>query len=153
METGHETLVLGEPLLFQFLSWLVFGSLSPETNIILHPVAFAGWIGLFVTALNLIPVGQLDGGHVSYALFPEYHRYVSLGCLGLLLVCGLFFWYGWLFWAALIFPGLAPSAALLSLGAAGPAPPGFGFHHHPGVHPDLQPGALQPGVMKGDLQL
>ena len=102
MGTGQETLVLGEPLLYQFLSWLVFGSLSPETNVILHPVAFAGWIGMFVTALNLIPVGQLDGGHVSYALFPDYHRQVSLGCLGLLLVCGLFFWYGWLFWAALI---------------------------------------------------
>ena len=99
---GEETLILGEPLLFQFLSWLVFGPLPPEPNVILHPVAFAGWIGMLVTALNLIPVGQLDGGHVSYALFPEYHRYVSLGCLGLLLVCGLVFWYGWLMWAVLL---------------------------------------------------
>ena len=74
MGAGQEGLVLGEPLLYQFLSWLVFGSLSPETNVILHPVAFAGWIGMLVTALNLMPVGQLDGGHVSYALFPEYHR-------------------------------------------------------------------------------
>jgi len=102
MGGGHGAVTLGEPLLYQFLSWLVFGSLSPEANIILHPVAFAGWIGMLVTALNLIPVGQLDGGHVSYALFPEYHRYVSLGCLGLLLVCGLVFWYGWLMWAVLL---------------------------------------------------
>ncbi len=79
---GEELIILGEPLLFQFLSWLSFGSLSSETNIVLHPVAFAGWIGMLVTALNLIPVGQLDGGHVSYALFPDYHRFVSLGCLG-----------------------------------------------------------------------
>ncbi len=102
MGTGPESIILGEPLLYQFLSWLVFGSLSPEANVILHPVAFAGWIGMLVTSLNLLPVGQLDGGHVSYALFPEYHRYVSLGCLGLLLVCGLAFWYGWLMWATLV---------------------------------------------------
>ncbi len=102
MGSGQEMVVLGEPLLYQFLSWLVFGSLPPEANVILHPVAFAGWIGMLVTALNLIPVGQLDGGHVSYALFPKYHRYVSLGCLGLLLVCGLVFWYGWLMWAVLL---------------------------------------------------
>jgi membrane-associated protease RseP (regulator of RpoE activity) len=97
-----EGLVLGEPLLFQFLSWLVLGSLTPEHQVVLHPVAFAGWIGLLVTALNLIPVGQLDGGHVSYALFPDYHRYVSLASLGLLVLCGLVFWEGWLVWAALL---------------------------------------------------
>jgi membrane-associated protease RseP (regulator of RpoE activity) len=100
--SSEEMLVLGEPLLYQFLGWLVYGSLPPETNVILHPVAFAGWIGMLVTSLNLIPVGQLDGGHVSYALFPQYHRYVSLSCLGLLVVCGLLFWYGWLMWAVLL---------------------------------------------------
>ncbi len=99
---GGEGLVLGEPLLFQFLSWLVLGPLSAESQVMLHPVAFAGWIGLLVTALNLIPVGQLDGGHVLYAMFPRYHRYVSLGCLGLLVICGLLFWEGWLIWALLL---------------------------------------------------
>jgi membrane-associated protease RseP (regulator of RpoE activity) len=98
-----EGLTLGEPLLFKLLSWLVFGHLTPEANVILHPVAFAGWIGLLVTALNLMPVGQLDGGHVAYALFPDYHRYISLGVLGLLVVCGLLFWKGWLMWAALLY--------------------------------------------------
>lgn len=68
----------------------------------MHPVAFAGWVGLLVTALNLLPVGQLDGGHVAYALFPAYHRYISLGCLGLLVVTGLTTWYGWLLWAGLL---------------------------------------------------
>jgi membrane-associated protease RseP (regulator of RpoE activity) len=97
-----EGLVLGEPLLFQLLSWLVLGPLTPEHQVLLHPVAFAGWIGLLVTALNLLPVGQLDGGHVAYALFPEYHRRVSLGCLGLLVICGLVFWEGWLVWALLL---------------------------------------------------
>lgn len=102
MQSGHEMLVLGEPLLYQFLSWVAFGPLPPEAQVILHPVAFAGWIGMLVTSLNLIPVGQLDGGHVSYALFPEYHRQISLGFLGLLLACGLIFWYGWLVWAVLL---------------------------------------------------
>jgi membrane-associated protease RseP (regulator of RpoE activity) len=102
MQSGHEMLALGEPLLYQFLSWLAFGPLPPEAQIILHPVAFAGWIGMLVTSLNLIPVGQLDGGHVSYALFPEYHRQISLSFLGLLLACGLIFWYGWLVWAVLL---------------------------------------------------
>jgi membrane-associated protease RseP (regulator of RpoE activity) len=102
MGGGGETLTLGEPLLFKLLSWAALGSMTPEQNVILHPVAFAGWIGLLVTALNLIPVGQLDGGHVAYALFPDYHRYISLGVLGLLVVCGVAFWQGWLFWAGLI---------------------------------------------------
>jgi len=100
---GEDGLILGEPLLFKFLSWLALGPLTPEENVVLHPMAFAGWIGLLVTALNLIPVGQLDGGHVAYALFPAYHRYISLVGLGLLVVCGLVFWKGWLMWAALLF--------------------------------------------------
>ena len=99
---GEETVTLGEPLLFKLLSWLALGPMTPEQNVILHPVAFAGWIGLLVTALNLLPVGQLDGGHVAYALFPEYHRYISLGVLGLLVVCGVIFWQGWLLWAVLL---------------------------------------------------
>ena len=99
---GKETVTLGEPLLFKLLSWLALGPMTPEQNVILHPVAFAGWIGLLVTALNLLPVGQLDGGHVAYALFPESHRYISLGTLGLLVVCGVIFWQGWLMWAVLL---------------------------------------------------
>jgi len=102
MGRGGEGLTLGEPLLFKLLSWLALGSLTPEADVILHPVAFAGWIGLLVTALNLMPVGQLDGGHVAYALFPQYHRYISIGALGLLVVSGLLFWKGWLIWAVLL---------------------------------------------------
>ncbi len=98
---GVETLALGEPLLFKFLTWLALGPLTPTEDVVLHPVAFAGWIGLLVTALNLFPVGQLDGGHVVYALFPQYHRQISLGVIGLLVVVGLMFWKGWLVWAGL----------------------------------------------------
>ena len=103
MPGGGAELVLGEPLLFKALSWLTLGPLGPDDHILLHPVAFAGWIGLLVTALNLMPVGQLDGGHVAYALFPQYHHYVSLACLGLLVVSGLIFWQGWLMWAFLLY--------------------------------------------------
>lgn len=99
---GESAITLGEPLLFKLLSWLALGPMTPEENVILHPVAFAGWIGLLVTALNLIPVGQLDGGHVAYALFPEYQRYISLGSIGLLVICGVVFWTGWLLWAVLL---------------------------------------------------
>lgn len=102
MASGQEGVVFGEPLLFKFLSWLVFGNLSSETAVLIHPVAYAGWLGLFVTSLNLMPIGQLDGGHVIYALFPEYHRYVSWICLGLLLIFGVLFWLGWLIWICLI---------------------------------------------------
>jgi membrane-associated protease RseP (regulator of RpoE activity) len=100
---GGLGLILGEPLLFQIVSHLTLGPLGPDTHIIMHPVAFAGWIGLLVTALNLFPVGQLDGGHVAYALFPEHHRRISLTCLLLLVVCGLMFWQGWLIWALVLY--------------------------------------------------
>ena len=66
--TGQRfSLMLGEPLLFKLLAWLTFGPLPEHLDIALHPVAFAGWVGIFITALNLFPIGQLDGGHILYA--------------------------------------------------------------------------------------
>jgi membrane-associated protease RseP (regulator of RpoE activity) len=66
---------LGEPLLFRFLCYLQFGMRPPHKDILLHPMAFAGWVGLLITSLNLIPIGQLDGGHVLYALLrKKAHR-------------------------------------------------------------------------------
>ena len=64
-------LVLGEPLLFKFFEWTWFGAAEEGLTLVLHDVAFAGWVGLFITALNLIPVGQLDGGHIAYAVFAK----------------------------------------------------------------------------------
>ncbi len=70
--------VLPDPLLFQFLSGLV--GISPDMELLLHPLALAGWVGMVVTMLNLMPVGSLDGGHVVRALFgPKYNRWVSFG--------------------------------------------------------------------------
>ncbi len=56
---------LGEPLLFKLVSWLIWGSVPDGYSLVLHPMAFAAWFGLLATALNLFPVGQLDGGHIS----------------------------------------------------------------------------------------
>jgi membrane-associated protease RseP (regulator of RpoE activity) len=62
---------LGEPLLFRFLTSQIVGPVAPGHDLFLHPMAFAGWVGLLITALNLLPVGQLDGGHVLYGLLRE----------------------------------------------------------------------------------
>ncbi|BFU94596.1 MAG: putative Peptidase M50 [Nitrospira sp.] len=92
-------LQLGEPLLLQFLSWIVIGSLPPDADVVLHPVAFAAWFGLFVTSLNLIPIGQLDGGHVAYALWGARQRTMAFAIVPVLIVLGFVGWPGWFVWA------------------------------------------------------
>ncbi len=72
-------------------------------DVFIHPVAVAGWAGLLVTALNLLPVGQLDGGHVLYSLFGQRAKLLTWPIIGLLLVLGIFVWRGWLLWAGLVF--------------------------------------------------
>lgn len=95
-------LTLGDSLLFSFLSNMILGMPPANADILLHPVAFAGWIGLFVTSLNLIPVGQLDGGHIAYALLGDRHKTLSIVLIAALGVMGIFFWEGWAFWAVLM---------------------------------------------------
>ncbi|MBI4690743.1 MAG: site-2 protease family protein [Nitrospirae bacterium] len=96
------SLSLGDSLLFSFLSRLIVGEIPDSYDILLHPIAFAGWIGFFVTALNLIPVGQLDGGHVAYAILGNRHTNVSKLLVLIMLILGFFFWEGWLIWAVLL---------------------------------------------------
>lgn len=93
-------LFLGDNLIFTFLTRIVKGHIGEGYTILLHPVAFAGWIGFFVTALNLLPIGQLDGGHIAYAVFHKYHRWISLGTFFVLIILSKF-WLGWLVWAFL----------------------------------------------------
>ena len=103
VESSGEMIVLGDSILFSLLAKLVVGTVPSGSDIYLHPVAFAGWIGFFVTSLNLIPVGQLDGGHIAYAFLGEAHLWVSRILLGVLLVLGLLLFEGWLIWAVLLF--------------------------------------------------
>jgi membrane-associated protease RseP (regulator of RpoE activity) len=121
LDTSQGGLQLGNSLIFWSVSRLVLGVDPNNVNVNLDPIAFAGWIGLFVTTLNLLPVGQLDGGHVVYSLFGgRWHHRVSrlftLGCLLMVMVpvtlnflfhTELTFWGGWLLWFAIvIFLGL-----------------------------------------------
>lgn len=105
VERGHlgpQNMLLGSSLLFEGLERLVFPGLRETQDVLLHPVAFAGWAGLFVTALNLLPVGQLDGGHVLYGLFGRRSFYVSWAIAGLLAVAGFFFPGWWVLLALLV---------------------------------------------------
>ncbi|HEY5677789.1 MAG TPA: site-2 protease family protein [Myxococcales bacterium] len=91
----------GDSLVTWAVQRVVVGALPPGHDVFLHPVAFAAWIGLFVTTLNLIPIGQLDGGHVTYALLGRrraraFSRVVSWGLFG----AGLFVSWNWLLWWA-----------------------------------------------------
>jgi len=93
-QTPANNLILGECLLFKALSWLILGVNPDKIQLLLHPVAYAGWAGLFITGLNLIPVGQLDGGHVTYALFGQRIKYVTWALIAALGILTLFN-YSW----------------------------------------------------------
>ncbi len=121
---GFGGLVFGDSLLMRFLVYLSFGPIPSGMDVLIHPVGLAGWVGLFVTALNLFPVGQLDGGRIAYALFGVHHRKVSTATFVALLLLGAITQsMNWIVWAALLFFLI-------------------GFHHSPPLN-DLTP--LSPG--------
>ena len=98
---------LGYPLIFR-LAWYVLplGQLKASTSalhsIYFHPTAIAAWVGMFATALNLLPGGQLDGGHIVFSLAPRAHKTVSRLTILALIPMALYFWAGWLIWAILL---------------------------------------------------
>jgi membrane-associated protease RseP (regulator of RpoE activity) len=100
---GGIAVSLGSSLLMKIMQFLVHGLAPAGHDLSLHPIAFAGWIGLLVTCLNLIPVGQLDGGHVMYALFGKHARRISRWVLVSLVFLGFMGWNGWWVWAVLLF--------------------------------------------------
>src|SRR5690606_21679698 len=110
-----------QPLLYVLVKKFVFG-VGPMEDVIVHPVAFAAVIGLYVTALNLIPIGQLDGGHVAYALFGPRAREVGRIASHFLLALAIFSSVGWLVWffVARRFVGLGHPPVL----SAAPLSPG-----------------------------
>jgi Zn-dependent protease len=93
-----QPLWLGDSLIFRLLDRLVAGD---GAFLLLHPVAFAAWMGFFVTALNLFPLAQLDGGHILYSLLGKWQRLIGIAFLALLIGLG-FVWPGWWLWAFLI---------------------------------------------------
>jgi membrane-associated protease RseP (regulator of RpoE activity) len=98
----EEVMVFGESLLLKFATGILFKGVSARNDLFLHPVAFAGWVGILVTAFNLFPIGQLDGGHVSFALLGEKSKSLARVLLGVFFVMGIFFWVGWIVWALVI---------------------------------------------------
>jgi len=88
---------LGEPLLFRAASWITWGSVPDGYSLNLHPMAFAAWFGLFATAMNLFPIGQLDGGHISYAVLGRRSTAVTLASIGAAMVL-TYFSASWLVW-------------------------------------------------------
>lgn len=92
--------VFGEPLVFKLIARILHPSLAQGGDLFLHPTGFAAWFGLLATALNLLPFGQLDGGHITYALFGRWQRRVAWPLLALLVALG-FVWTGWWLWAAI----------------------------------------------------
>jgi membrane-associated protease RseP (regulator of RpoE activity) len=129
-EPGAMVFLEGNSLLYLLLKFTVFGQILPGSgmlaslpgalgqigaalfgtfpidsgyDVFVHPVALAGWAGLLVTGLNLLPVGQLDGGHILYSLVGQRARMLTWPVIGLLLIMGFFLWSGWFVWAALLF--------------------------------------------------
>jgi membrane-associated protease RseP (regulator of RpoE activity) len=119
----------GRPLIFPLVHRILAGLgmvSAPLDFLHLHPVAMAAWVGMLATALNLLPGGQLDGGHIVYALWPRAHRWWTRGTALVLLPLG-FLWQGWLLWAVILmvtgvrhppvppFPGLSRGRLLLAV--------------------------------------
>jgi membrane-associated protease RseP (regulator of RpoE activity) len=94
---------LAEPLLFQWLSTSIVGPVPDGSSINLHPTAFAGWLGLLFTMMNLVPISQLDGGHITYAVARRASRWITVAALAGMI--GLIVWlqaYSWVLWVGLL---------------------------------------------------
>jgi len=98
---------LGYPLIFR-LVWYLLPLAELKANahalpaIYFHPTAIAAWVGMFATALNLLPGGQLDGGHIVFSIAPRAHRFISRLTILALIPMAFYFWTGWLLWAVLL---------------------------------------------------
>ncbi len=102
-----EGMSLGEPLLFQLVSKLLWGTPPEGYTLNLHPVAFAGWFGLLATALNLFPIGQLDGGHISYAVLGRKSSHLTLVMIAGAVILTLRVSSSWLVWTVMVIAMLA----------------------------------------------
>jgi membrane-associated protease RseP (regulator of RpoE activity) len=101
--------LFGFPLIYPAAQWVLaaLGSHAPVTTLQMgqiypHPVAIAAWVGMFATSLNLLPGGQLDGGHILFSVNPRLHRTVTYLAIAALLPLSWFYWAGWLLWAVFL---------------------------------------------------
>jgi membrane-associated protease RseP (regulator of RpoE activity) len=95
------TVMFGRPL----IEWLLESVLRPgvpHSALLLDPMGRGAWVGLFATVLNLLPAGQLDGGHILYTLTSGWHRRITIAVAMALVPLAVFFWWGWLLWAAVL---------------------------------------------------
>src|SRR5690242_11918860 len=99
LDLGPDAIPIGGSLLTHLVRQL---TVAGTGGVALHPLAFAGWIGMFVTMLNLLPLAQLDGGHALYAAAPRWQGRLALVFWVALAVLGWFTWTGWLLWAAVV---------------------------------------------------
>jgi len=95
-------LIFGTPAILRAMEWAVFPGVR-SSDILLHPVARGAWVGILATALNLIPIGQLDGGHILYSFAGRWHKLLSRLFVVALVPLGIFYSHTWLVWAALLF--------------------------------------------------
>lgn len=98
----QESIRLGDPLILKVVEYLMGITPPPGMDIFLHPIGFAAWVGFLVTALNLLPAAQLDGGHIAYALFPRYHKWISRAVVTALVPLAIFYWPMWGVWIVLL---------------------------------------------------
>lgn len=122
---------LGLPPIFAVFARMLHSANGlPLSHVSLHPVAIAAWVGMFATSLNLLPGGQLDGGHIVFSISPRLHKFVSAITIVILIPLGIYRWMGWFVWALflgisglrhpMVFnqPGLGPSRRWLAVAAA-----------------------------------
>jgi membrane-associated protease RseP (regulator of RpoE activity) len=101
LSEAHASIVFGQPLALRFLAMFLRPGVPPG-DLLLHPIGRAAWVGLFATALNLLPGGQLDGGHILYSVASKYHKKITLAVALLLIPLGFIFWRGWILWSVLL---------------------------------------------------
>jgi membrane-associated protease RseP (regulator of RpoE activity) len=100
---GVGYLRMGDSLLFYLLTKIIHPNIPMGADIFLHPMAFAGWVGMLVTSINLFPIGQLDGGHVAYSLWLKKRKRLYIPLFAGIILLGTFLWLGWFVWGLLAF--------------------------------------------------
>ncbi len=98
---SQSDLIFGVPLLQHIMKALLFPGVA-SSDLYLHPIARAAWVGMLATALNLLPIGQLDGGHILYSFVGKWHKRLSRLFVLILIPIGIFYSYSWLLWAVIL---------------------------------------------------